>query len=272
MEHLRERVCKTPLGGIHYWLSQEKKDGPWLVFLPGLTADHRLFEKQLEALGDTYNCFVWDAPAHGASRPFRLEFFMDDLTDYLHEIFEKEGAGKLVLIGQSMGGYISQAYIRRFPGRALGFVSIDSAPLSRSYFSGWELALLKHAYWMYRPIPWTLLLKWGSAGTAQSPYGRELMARMMEGYSPKEYCRLAAHGYRLLSLAVEAHGDKEPDCPVLLLCGEKDAAGSSRRYNREWARREGYPLVWLEKAGHNSNTDAPEQVNRLIAEFVNGLL
>ena len=131
--------------------------------------------------------------------------------------------------------------------------------------------MLKHAYWLYRPIPWGLLQKLGSMGTAQSPYGRRLMAEMMEAYAPKEYCRLAAHGYRLLSLAVTAHGDSEPDCPSLLLCGEKDGAGSSWRYNRAWARRAGHRLVWLKGAGHNSNTDAPQEVNRLIREFVDSL-
>lgn len=268
---MTEAIHQTLMGDIHYWVSRAGEDRPWLVFLPGLTADHHLFDKQLEAFAGGFNCLAWDAPAHGASRPFRLEFLMEDLTGWLHEILRQEGVVRPVLAGQSMGGYIAQAYVKRSPGTVKGFISIDSAPLSRSYFSGWELALLKHAYWIYRPIPWKLLLKWGSAGTAQSPYGRALMNQMMTGYLPKEYCQLTAHGYRLLSLAVEAHGEGEPDCPVLLLCGEKDGAGSSKRYNRAWARRTGYRLVWLKGAGHNSNTDVPEEVNRLIREFANGL-
>lgn len=90
----------------------------------------------------------------------------------------------------------------------------------------------------------------------------------MRVYSPKEYCELAAHGYKLLSLAVEAHGNHEPDCPVLLLCGKKDGAGSSKRYNRAWTKKTGFRLVWLEGAGHNSNTDVPERVNELIEIFI----
>ena len=59
---------------------------PWLVFLPGLTADHRLFNRQLSYFAETMNCFVWDAPAHGKSRPFALTFSMDDLATMLHDI------------------------------------------------------------------------------------------------------------------------------------------------------------------------------------------
>ncbi|MDE6838672.1 MAG: alpha/beta hydrolase [Acutalibacter sp.] len=268
---MRAEAYHTPMGEIHYWVGDAGEDRPCLAMLPGLTADHRLFDRQTQALGGIYRCLVWDAPAHGASRPFSLDFYMDELTGWLHEIFIKEKFDRPVLVGQSMGGYIAQAYIKRYPGTVRGFVSVDSAPLSRSYFSGWELAMLKHAYWLYRPIPWGLLQKLGSMGTAQSPYGRGLMADMMKAYTPKEYCRLAAHGYRLLSLAVTAHGDSEPDCPSLLLCGEKDGAGSSRRYNRAWARRAGHRLVWLKGAGHNSNTDAPEEVNRLLQDFETNL-
>lgn len=265
---MEEHIYSTRSGNIHYWTSRTVEDGSWLVLLPGLTGDHHLFDKQVEFFGGKSNLLVWDAPAHGSSRPFPLNFYMDELTGFLHEIIQKETVQNPLLVGQSMGGYIAQAYIKRFPGSVAGFVSIDSAPLSRSYFSSWELALLKHTYWMYRSIPWKTLVKIGSSGTAVSPYGQALMRRTMESYKKKEYCRLAWHGYRLLSLAVEAHGDREPDCLTLLLCGEKDGAGSSQRYNRAWARKTGFPLVWLKHAGHNSNTDVPDEVNRLIGKFI----
>ena len=69
---------------------------------------------------------------------------------------------------------------------------------------------------------------------------------------------------------MQAQPEYKIDCPALLLCGEKDAAGSGKRYNRRWAKEDGLPLVWLKGAGHNSNTDVPEEVNRLINEFLQG--
>ena len=40
-----------------------------LVFLHGMTADHTLFEKQLEFFYADFTVLAWDAPAHGRSRP-----------------------------------------------------------------------------------------------------------------------------------------------------------------------------------------------------------
>lgn len=260
----------TPRGPIAYWAHRAPEaQSPWLVFLPGLSADHHLFDKQIEHFAGTYSCLVWDAPAHGLSRPFALTFSMEDMARDLHAILEREHIDAPVLIGQSLGGYIAQVYMRLYPVRA--FVSIDSCSLSRKYYTRWELALLGHTYWMYRAIPWKLLLRWGATGTSQTAYGRGLMEKTWAAYDREAYCRLADHGFRILAQAIEAQPDYPIPCPVLLLCGEKDAAGSAKRYNRRWAELDGHRLVWIKGAGHNANTDAPETVNRLIEEFLHTL-
>ncbi|MBQ1251527.1 MAG: alpha/beta hydrolase [Firmicutes bacterium] len=265
---MERKTFSLPQGDICYWVSKTNSEKPWLVFLPGLTADHTLFEKQLEYFSSRYHCLTWDAPAHGESRPFPLSFSMEDMADYLRGIFDAEGIDAPVLIGQSLGGYIAQVYMLRYPDSVAGFVSVDSCPLSRRYYTNWEIALLKHTLWMYQSIPWKLLLKWGIWGTATTSYGRNLMERIWSAYEKEEFCRLTAHGYRILAAAVEAKESYPLSCPVLLLCGEKDAAGSAKRYNREWTKHEGHNLIWLKGAGHNSNTDVPDEVNRRVEEFI----
>lgn len=268
---MEEKTYRTPGGVIHYWVDSAAGEGPWLVFLPGLTADHRLFEKQLEAFRGRYRCLAWDPPAHGASRPFALDFSLDDLAEWLHGILQAADIAAPVLVGQSMGGYLAQVYLVRYPGQASGFVSIDSCPLQRSYYQGWELFFLRHMYGIYRTIPWKWLQKWGGDGCAETAYGRTLMRRMMEDYAKEEYCALAAHGYRILAQAVQTGRDYTLRCPVLILCGEKDAAGSARNYNRRWMQQTGHPFLWVPGAGHNANCDAPDFVNRVLADFVEHL-
>ena len=87
-------------------------DTTTLVFLPGLTADHRLFDKQVEYFDGKYNIIVWDAPAHASSWPFRFDFDLFDKAKWLNGILEKEEIIKPIIIGQSMGGYVGQAYGR----------------------------------------------------------------------------------------------------------------------------------------------------------------
>lgn len=270
---LEHKTYQTEDGIIHYWTSGvSDPTGRTLVFLPGLTADHRLFDRQMEYFAGKpgMRCLVWDGPSHGLSRPFPLTWSLDDLARMLDGLLEQEGVERPVLIGQSLGGYVAQAYMDLFPGKAAGFVSIDSAPLQREYITAAELFLLKHTHAMYASIPWNALKRFG-AQVATSGYGMQLMRTMMDDYEKPEYVDLTAHGFRALAEAIEASRPYVIDCPALLICGEKDKAGSAMRYNRAWAKRTGLPLKWIAGAGHNANTDAPDEVNGLIGEFAESL-
>lgn len=268
-----EKTYQTKQGTIHYWVSVKDGNAVTLVFLPGLTATHRLFEKQIEYFEENYNVLVWDAPGHGKSSSFQLDFELSDKARWLREILGREGITKPVIVGQSMGGYVGQMFAELYPDEMAGFISIDSAPLQRRYVTAVEIWLLKRMEPVYRWYPWKTLLKQGSNGVATSAYGRQLMREMMLEFDGKQnrYAELAGHGYKMLAEAMEKDLPYEIKCPALLICGEKDKAGSCIRYSKAWHKNTGIPIAWIPGAGHNSNTDAPDEVNELIEAFVRKL-
>ena len=87
---MTEKIYNTPNGDIHYWVGGRADGKANLVFLPGLTADHRLFDKQIEYFEDSYNVLVWDAPGHAASYPFELNFSLSDKAKWLDGILTAE--------------------------------------------------------------------------------------------------------------------------------------------------------------------------------------
>lgn len=265
-----KRTYKTASGIIHYWINIIDTDMVTLIFLPGLTADHRLFDNQIEYFKNKYNVFVWDAPAHAASWPFKFDFSLMDKAKWLNQILEQEKITRPVIVGQSMGGYVGQAFAELYPEKLKGFVSIDSAPLQRKYVTAIEIWLLKRMEPVYFYFPWKLLLKSGANGVAMSEYGRKLMHEIMMVYDgdKKRYSQISGHGFKILAEAMEKDLPYAIKCPALLICGEKDKAGSCIRYNRAWHKNTGIPIEWIKDAGHNSNTDKPEIVNHLIKTLV----
>ena len=265
---MTEKTFETRCGTIRYW-TNEGDASKALVFLPGLTADHRLFDRQIAYFEDKCRVLVWDAPGHAASWPFSFDFDLADKARWLDGILQWEGIDAPVIVGQSMGGYVGQMYAQLFPEKLKGFVSIDSAPLQRKYVTAAEIWLLKRMEPVYRRYPWKSLLKSGTEGVATSDYGRTLMREMMMVYDgdQERYAKLSGHGFRILAEAMEADLPYELKCPALLICGEKDHAGSCIRYNKAWHRETGIPIEWIEGAGHNANTDAPERINGLIERF-----
>lgn len=268
---MKEKVFQTQYGDIHYWINMEQGlEKPTLIFLPGLTADHTLFDKQIEYFEGKHNVLVWDAPGHAKSWPFEFKFSLMDKAKWLDAILCKENIKSPVIIGQSMGGYVGQAYAELFPHKLKGFISVDSAPLQRKYVTGIELWLLKRMEPVYRYYPWKFLLKTGTKGVAVSEYGRRLMHDIMMTYDGDQprYAKISGHGFKILAEAMEANLPYEIKCPARLICGEKDHAGSCIRYNKAWHKNTGIPITWIKNAGHNSNTDAPEIVNSLIEDLL----
>ena len=239
---MTEKTHAVPNGVIHYWMNDFQPGRAVLVFLPGLTADHRLFDKQVEAFESTYNLLAWDAPGHGKSRPFVMDF----------TILQAEGITAPVLVGQSVGGYLSQAYIQAYPGEVRGFVSIDSAPLKRKYMSDKEFWMLNHMAPVYSAMPWKMLRNAAAQGIGITEYAQQNMREMVAQYSRDEFWY-------------------DITCPCILLCGEHDKTGATKRYNPMWAAGEHLPLTWVKDAGHNSNADNPAFVNAEIEKFVAGL-
>ena len=154
------------------------------------------------------------------------------------------------------------------PGQARGFISIDSAPLQRRYVTAAELWALRRCE---LPLP-LLPLEHTAESRSQRVRRDSPGADADEGddglLQQKGIQRPGGHGFRALAEAMAADLPYKVDCPALLLCGERDRAGLTRRYNRRWSEETGIPLVWLQSAGHNSNTDVPDQVNSIIQGFL----
>ena len=170
-----------------------------------------------------------------------------------------------------MGGYVGQVYAQLFPEKLKGLVTIDSPSLQRKYYTAMELWLLKNMETIYRIYPWKFLLKSGPKSVSTKDYGRKLMYDMMMIYDgdQERYARLAGYGYKIFSEAVEKKLSYEVKCPQLAICGKEDRAGSCIRYLKAYERNTGKSVQWIDEAGHNSNADQPDIVNRLIDEFLN---
>jgi len=145
MIQLLEKSVSSIHGTTFYWTNDIQSDVS-LVFLPGLTADHRLFESQILFFQNEYKVLVWDCPCHGKSRPYE-NFSYANVCKELNHILENECVDRAIFIGQSFGGMMAQYYIDKYPSKAVGFVSVDSVPFG-DYYSRSDMFWLSQLEWM----------------------------------------------------------------------------------------------------------------------------
>lgn len=238
-----------------------------MVFLHGLSADHTLFDKQVAHFAARCTLILWDAPAHALSRPYE-DFSYANLAKDLKEILDAEGISKAVFVGQSMGGYVTQAFIKRYPEYVSAFIGIDTCPFGEKYYSRSDMWWLRQIEWMYRLFPHKLLTESVAKTCTRTEYAQDNMRKALAFYSKDELCRLTGRGYTAF---LEENSAMKIACPVLIIVGRQDRTGKVLQYCREWQRSEGYELVYIENAAHNSNADNPDAVNAAIDVFLKDL-
>lgn len=265
VDALIEKTVSSEHGTTYYWTNAIQSDIT-LVFLPGLTADHRLFEAQIASFKDEYKLLVWDCPCHGKSRPYDV-FSYANVCSELERILELENVQKAVFIGQSLGGMIAQYYIDGHQNCAAGFVSIDSVPFG-DYYSESDLFWLKQLKWMCGLFPDNILRNSMAKMCGATEIAQKRMIAMLSSYDKKELCRLIYIGEAAF---IPENRNIVIPCKSMLLLGDKDRVGKVEQYNRAWSRKTGFPLVVIKGASHNANDDQAEQVNEVIRNFLKSI-
>ncbi|MEO5682937.1 MAG: alpha/beta hydrolase [Chitinophagaceae bacterium] len=104
--------------------------GQPVVLVHGFGEDSNVWEQQLEDLSKNYQLIIPDLPGSGKSEMLE-DMSMDGMADCVKQIIDREippgnnagssNSGKPVMIGHSMGGYVTLAFAEKYPDMLPGF-------------------------------------------------------------------------------------------------------------------------------------------------------
>jgi len=263
-----KKHIKSSRGTVYYWTNENRSSNDTaIVFCHGLTADHTLFDRQVNCLEDRYKIITWDYALHGESKPYKEATF-DNINKDLLEILLQESIKKVILVGQSAGGYIAQSFAATYKELVLGFIGIGTTPLDESYYKKSELFWIKHFGAIAKLYPYNYYCKLSAKSVTIADDARTSMYDTL--------VRLGKQGMLDATSAIYGEFLKrnegvELNCPVLITHGEHDNIGYVKQYCREWAERSAYPIKIIKNASHNANYDNPLEFNQLLISFVDSL-
>lgn len=263
-----EKKIQSSKGTVYYW-TNDRVALPELaiVFCHGLTADHTLFDKQVEHLSAEYKLITWDYPLHGKSRPYEA-FSFSNVNKELQAILEQERIEKIVLVGQSAGGYIAQSFIHEHADKVIGFIGIGTTPFGKSYYKKSELFWLKHYSSIARMYPYSYYTKAGAKKITVTDKARKSMYNTLVRLGKKDMLKATSAVYGEF---LKIEDEVQFTCPVLITYGEYDNTGYVKQYCNSWAEKTGYPLKVISNASHNANYDHYEEFNNLLRSFVQSI-
>jgi pimeloyl-ACP methyl ester carboxylesterase len=235
--------------------------GEPIVFLHGAVMTRAQWWSQVATLAAAgYRCIALDLPAHGVLE--RDPFSIEAAETLVIDAIDREAAGRAVLVGLSLGGYVAMAVAARAPGRVRGLVL---AGASRE-----PEGVIRYGYvlfaWALRVLPeW--LLRRAIARLYRRRYGREAAAATLaNGYfatgGSRAIRRLSGARFRARLAAYPG--------PILVLNGSRDVVFRTGQ-RRFVAGLPGLTSQLLPGAGHLSNLDRPADFSEAVRAFVAGL-
>jgi pimeloyl-ACP methyl ester carboxylesterase len=248
-------------GGVRiaYEVTNPGGAGVPVLLSHGFSATSAMWDPNVEALGVDRPVVAWNQRGHGDSdspadpAAYSHEHCLADMAALLDTV----SAPRAILIGMSLGGYLSLAFYREHPDRVAALVLVDTGP-------GFRNAAARERWNDWARQRGDEIDRGGTLGAAASTEVRRAQHRDLHGVAQAARCVLTQADGRVI--------DSLPGIavPTLVIVGADDTnfLGAADYMARTIP---GARQVRIEQAGHASNLDQPAVFNVAATEFLSTL-
>ncbi|WP_170783315.1 alpha/beta fold hydrolase [Ruegeria lacuscaerulensis] len=250
-----------PFGRVTYC---EAGRGAPLVLIHGVGMQSAAWQPQIEAFSTQYHVMALDMPGHGGSDALGGTPKLPDYVAWLHAVVAALDLGPVCLAGHSMGALISGGYAVTHPQRVARVALLNGVfrrtQAARDAVTARALEIRKGSFDLETPLK-----RWfGDAPSEQVASAK--VAGWLSSVNLKGY----ADAYGAFADGDEEYADgfaKIP-CPLLALTGALDPNSTPEMAQ---AMADAAPLgraATIEGERHMVNLTAPEQVNAILADWL----
>lgn len=109
---------------------REQGTGPTVILLHGFPMNLHVWDEMAEKLSDTYHVVTPDLPGFGKSPGLPEGFTLEDVARTLGRWMAEKGLSRPVIVGHSLGGYVTLALAGQAPDSLAGMCLFHSTALA----------------------------------------------------------------------------------------------------------------------------------------------
>ncbi len=242
-----------------------------LVFAHGLLCSNRMFDKQVESLKDRYRCITFDFRGQGQSEVTESGYDMDTLTLDALELIKALDCAPCHFLGLSMGGFVGMRLAIRHPSLLKSLILVDTTAETEP----------EENVPRYRML--NFLARWLSIRLVAGRVMKLLFGQKFLNDPKRAEERKTWHGHlvsndrigisRAVKAVIERKGVYQElhriTHPTLIIVGEQDVATPPEKAERMHRRIPHSKLAVIPGAGHTPTVEEPEEINRVLQDFLN---
>jgi pimeloyl-ACP methyl ester carboxylesterase len=261
---------KAQIRGITLGYSDQGTGNP-IVFLHAFPLNRSMWAEQEAALSQWFRIITVDLRGHGESDAPLWHSSLDEYADDIAALLDHLSIPQAILIGLSMGGYVSFSFYRKHSRRVRGLILADTrAPADSDEARAGRFQLAQTAY------------REGAAAVADLMLPKLLGPTALRTRADLvDQVRRMIKANEISGIVVDAMAMAErPDslallptiaCPTLVIVGDEDQATPPAEAELMARSIPQARLAVIPGAGHLSNLEQPEQFNMLVKDFVEGV-
>lgn len=252
---------------------QEKKinytiqgNGNAIVLLHGFPESLHIWDQFIESFNPNFKIIAIDLPGFGKSSVYSPVHTMSFMAQAVKAVLVTENVSKAILVGHSMGGYVSLAFLKLFPENLTGIVLLHSqaagdspeAKINRARTI--EVVKKDHKDFIGKFIPDLF------ARENVSRLDREIEALKQQAYQTSSEAVVAA----LAGMSAREDSRdllKQSTIPVFFVVGKKDTRIPLSVVTEQMSLPKDAEALLLDDVGHMGFMEAPEKIFPAIESF-----
>lgn len=239
-----------------------------VVLVHAFPLNARMWAPQLKELQKELRIIAMDLPGFGNSDPIPDVLTMELGADIVNAVLEHLRIETATIGGLSMGGYVTMAFARKYPGKMERIILANTratADTDEGRQKREEVAqqVLKEGTTGFVEHMLTLLV--GKSTRTKNPETVDFVRQIMLEATPKAIAA-AQRGMARRPDSFDVLGNLE--VPALIIAGEEDTVTPKSDAEAMLSAMKQATLFTIKKAGHLTNIEAPAQFNLALSSFL----
>ncbi|HXM22884.1 MAG TPA: alpha/beta fold hydrolase [Terriglobales bacterium] len=242
--------------------------GPPVVMLHPFPANHDLWKPAAQALVSQYRVILPDLRGHGDSGTGEGPATMEKHAADIARVLDREEVGRAPFVGVSIGGYVLFEFWRKYRGRVEALVLCNTkaqadTPEGRAGRLQAAADVIERGTEPFFESMLTKLI--GKTSRSGRPDLVEGALQLMRKMSPEDVA-LVQRGMAGRNDSVETL--KTINVPTLIVTGDEDILTGAADAELMRQNIPGSQIRVIAKAGHYSPWEQPEEVGKLMRQFL----